>query len=111
MARYSFPMMAAAKTPNEPGRASAKIFERGQLELRWYAPKEVDRQTPHSRDELYVVASGSGTYVCNGQRMTFEAGDALFAAAGAEHRFEDFTADFATWVMFYGPEGGEQVDD
>jgi hypothetical protein len=24
-----------------------------------------------------------------------------------EHRFEDFTEDFATWVVFYGPEGGE----
>ena len=28
-------------------------------------------------------------------------------AAGVEHRFEDFSADFATWVFFYGPEGGE----
>jgi hypothetical protein len=24
------------------------------------------------------------------------------------HRFEDFTHDFGTWVIFYGPEGGEQ---
>jgi hypothetical protein len=24
------------------------------------------------------------------------------------HRFEDFSDDFCTWVMFYGPEGGEQ---
>jgi hypothetical protein len=24
------------------------------------------------------------------------------------HRFEDFTDDFATWVIFYGPEGGER---
>jgi len=23
------------------------------------------------------------------------------------HIFEDFTDDFAVWVMFYGPEGGE----
>ena len=25
-----------------------------------------------------------------------------------EHRFEDFTDDFAIWVIFYGPEGGEK---
>ena len=24
------------------------------------------------------------------------------------HRFEEFSDDFATWVMFYGPEGGER---
>jgi hypothetical protein len=33
----------------------------------------------------------------------------LFVPAGHEHRFEDFTPDFATWVIFYGPDGGESV--
>jgi hypothetical protein len=31
----------------------------------------------------------------------------LFAAAGVEHRFENFSDDLALWVIFYGPEGGE----
>ena len=26
---------------------------------------------------------------------------------GVEHRFEDFSDDFAAWVVFYGPSGGE----
>jgi hypothetical protein len=33
-----------------------------------------------------------------------------FAAAflrSGTHRFLEFTDDFATWVFFYGPEGGE----
>jgi hypothetical protein len=33
--------------------------------------------------------------------------DALFARAGEPHRFEDCSPDFATWVIFYGPKGGE----
>jgi hypothetical protein len=33
--------------------------------------------------------------------------DFLFVAAGDEHRFVEFTEDFSTWVLFYGPEGGE----
>jgi mannose-6-phosphate isomerase-like protein (cupin superfamily) len=41
------------------------------------------------------------------ERVPFEPGDALFVAAGVEHRFEGFSEDFGTWVMFYGPEGGE----
>lgn len=31
----------------------------------------------------------------------------LFAKAGTRHRFENFSDDFAVWVMFYGPEDGE----
>jgi len=31
-------------------------------------------------------------------------GDLLFAAAHATHRFEDFSYDFAAWVIFYGPQ-------
>ena len=49
----------------------------------------------------------SGTFVCDGERTAFETGDALFAPAGAVHRFEDFSDDLAVWVMFYGAEGGE----
>ena len=31
----------------------------------------------------------------------------LFVPAGVEHRFDDFSDDFAAWVVFFGPKGGE----
>jgi mannose-6-phosphate isomerase-like protein (cupin superfamily) len=102
-----FPAAEAAVAPLAVGRHSAEMFRHGSLELRWYSPQGSDPQVPHSRDELYVVVRGSGSFVCGGERRPFTAGDALFVAAGTVHRFEDFSADFATWVMFYGPEGGE----
>ena len=37
---------------------SSHILEYGELELRYYAPKNVDEQVPHTRDEVYVVTSG-----------------------------------------------------
>jgi uncharacterized RmlC-like cupin family protein len=37
----------------------------------------------------------------------FGPGDFLFVPAGIEHRFVNFTDDFSTWVIFYGPKGGE----
>jgi mannose-6-phosphate isomerase-like protein (cupin superfamily) len=77
------------------------------MKVEYYAPKDKDKQSPHLQDELYLVAAGSGTFYNNGTRHPFQAGDVLFVAAGHEHRFEDFTPDFATWVIFYGPEGGE----
>jgi mannose-6-phosphate isomerase-like protein (cupin superfamily) len=43
----------------------------------------------------------------DGVRRPVEPGEVLFVPAGIEHRFEDFSDDFATWVFFYGPEGGE----
>jgi quercetin dioxygenase-like cupin family protein len=84
------------------------LFRHGTLEVEFYKPDGVDRQKPHTRDEVYVVVSGTGTFLCDGKRQPFAPGEVLFAAAGAEHRFEDFTPDFATWVFFYGPEGGER---
>ncbi|KAB7531337.1 cupin domain-containing protein [Flagellimonas olearia] len=83
------------------------LFEHGTLSVEIYKPEKVDLQQPHSRDEVYVVISGSGEFLNNGERTTFSQGDFLFVPAGVEHRFENFTDDFATWVLFYGPEGGE----
>lgn len=84
------------------------VFEHGTLAVEVYKPEKVDLQKPHSRDEVYVVISGSGTFFNNGKRTSFSAGDFLFVKAGLEHQFEDFTDDFSTWVIFYGPEGGEK---
>ena len=103
-----FPLSEARTAPPEPGRRSALLLTHGSLELRYYAPRGTDPQTPHSRDEVYVVTSGHGWFVRGDKRVPFEPGDTLFVAAGVEHRFEDFTDDFGTWVIFYGPEGGER---
>jgi mannose-6-phosphate isomerase-like protein (cupin superfamily) len=98
----------AARASLQPGRASALLLTHGTLELRYYAPRGSDTQTPHSRDELYIIAHGSGWFVRGTERVRFATGDALFVAAGVPHRFEDFSDDFGTWVMFYGAEGGER---
>ena len=83
------------------------LFEHGSLQVEIYAPRGHDPQQPHTRDELYVVAQGSGQFFNGETRRPVQPGDLLFVAAGRPHRFENFTADFAVWVMFYGPEGGE----
>ncbi|CAN5253144.1 hypothetical protein BH11BAC6_BH11BAC6_05790 [soil metagenome] len=59
------------------------------------------------QDEIYIIASGSGMFFRNGERIRFNKGDVLFVPAGMDHRFENFTEDFATWVIFYGKKGGE----
>jgi mannose-6-phosphate isomerase-like protein (cupin superfamily) len=97
----------AATTPPSPGRLSALLLAHGTMQLRWFAPKGEDAQTPHDQDELYIIASGTGWLRCGAERVAFAAHDALFVRAGEAHRFEDCSPDFATWVIFYGPKGGE----
>ena len=89
------------------GVRSITLFEHGSLQVKMYAPRGYDSQKPHSRDEIYVVARGCGVYFDGVSRRRFQTGDLIFAPAGSAHRFEDFSDDFAVWVMFYGPEGGE----
>jgi mannose-6-phosphate isomerase-like protein (cupin superfamily) len=98
----SIAKLAASRMP-----AFVELFAHGTLSVELYAPLAIDGQSPHDRDEVYVVASGHGEFLCAGVRSTFATGDLLFVPAHVEHRFENFSSDFSTWVMFYGPVGGE----
>ena len=97
--------VADAKTkPNDAGRSTALLLAHGSM-------------------ELYIIVSGTGVFMRaveslpfddtslatqGEERVPFGPGDALFVAAGTVHRFEEFSDDFAAWVVFYGPEGGER---
>jgi len=89
------------------GERFREVFRHGSLQVEIYAPQDHDPQTPHDRDESYVVIAGRGVFVVDGEACAFEAGDFLFAPAGVPHRFEEFTSELAVWVFFYGPSGGE----
>ena len=104
---WHWPGASAAGEMPERGRLSALLLQHGSMALRWYAPHGSDEQKPHDQDEIYLVARGHGRFERGGEDVAFGPGDALFVPAGMAHRFIDFTDDFATWVIFYGPEGGE----
>jgi mannose-6-phosphate isomerase-like protein (cupin superfamily) len=71
-------------------------------DIAFYRPRPTDPQGPHLRDEVYFIASGRGTFICNGERFSFEERDVFFVPRATEHRFEDFSDDFAAWVIFFG---------
>lgn len=99
---------ALLRLPGPDGQRFASVFQHGSLLVEIYAPRGIDPQKPHTRDEIYFVVTGTGEYVCGDTRQSFGPADLLFAAAGVEHRFENFTEDLTVWVIFYGPEGGEE---
>jgi mannose-6-phosphate isomerase-like protein (cupin superfamily) len=95
--------------PMQPGRLSKQILNTPGLEARWYRPPNPDPQTPHDRDEVYVVVAGQGEFVRSAARVRFSPGDLLFAARGEAHRFENHTPDTAVWVVF-GPGAATTFD-
>ena len=98
---------ALSKGPPPPGNLAVPIFSHGSLAVEFYTPVGHDPQKPHTRDEVYFVARGKGFFFDGEQRHSIQAGSFLFVPAGQIHRFDDFSADFVVWVVFYGPEGGE----
>ena len=92
---------------NDSGAPFMELFRHGTLQVELYRPVGKDFQQPHTRDEVYVVISGSGEFFDGSETYQFHTGDVLFVKAGVAHRFEKFSENFATWVFFYGPEGGE----
>lgn len=83
-------------------------FAHGSMRTELYAPRGRDPQQPHEQDELYFIVQGSGDFLLAEQRHVCQSGDAFFVPAGTPHRFENFSEDFATWVVFWGPQGGEK---
>lgn len=107
-------MSARRITPAE-GRAAldasggdvAVLFRHGTLAVDFFAPRGEDHLTPHARDAVYVVITGTGTFVSGGGREPVRPGEAVFVVAGTAHHFVDVSDDFATWALFHGPAGGE----
>jgi mannose-6-phosphate isomerase-like protein (cupin superfamily) len=95
---------ALARLPGAAGERYASVIDYGTLTVEIYAPRGIDPQTPHTRDEVYVVMAGTGRFINGPDRHDFGPGDVLFAPANVPHRFEEFTDDLALWAIFCSPQ-------
>lgn len=101
---------AIGQLQQENHKASTMVMEHGTMSVEYFAPIIADTQQPHLQDELYIIVSGNAQLFRNGETASCSKGDVIFVPAGMEHRFESFSMDFATWVIFYGQEGGESIN-
>lgn len=62
-----------------------------------------DTQTPHTRDEVYVVMEGSAVLVVGGERTAVSAGSVAYVPAGVSHRFAEIDGDLRVVVVFAPP--------
>ncbi len=102
----SFPLPPTDKWPQ--GVWHSLVLRHGSMSAGVFAPKGQDFQGPHTQDEVYFIVRGSGELLVEGQRAACHVGDAVFVPANTAHHFENFSDDFVTWVVFWGPEGGEK---
>jgi mannose-6-phosphate isomerase-like protein (cupin superfamily) len=107
MSDWMIPLAAARSKLLDSEHPFAVMLKSGSMSVELYAPIGTDEQTPHEQDEIYVIVSGTGMFSRAGQRRPFKPHDVIFVPAGVEHRFEGFSDDFQTWVIFWGPTGGE----
>jgi len=109
MAEWQFGLKdVEARLPDDPAKLRVAVALRhGSMRCLLYAPRGADAQGVHTQDEVYIVVSGRGSFFKSGEVKPFREHDLIFVEAGAEHRFVDFSDDFAAWVVFWGPEGGE----
>jgi mannose-6-phosphate isomerase-like protein (cupin superfamily) len=95
----------AAKRRLQGGNGGYEIVhESPGLEVGVYvlvAP-EPDRQQPHEDDEVYLVIEGRGTLQVEDEELDLEEGQAMFVAAGAEHRFTGYES-LSLLVIFTRP--------
>lgn len=98
---------AVEKLKQSPDKPYAVLMKHGSMSVEYFSPVKTDTQTPHEQDELYIIARGHSRFNRAGEILDCRAGDVLFVPARMAHRFEHFSDDFATWLIFYGPAGGE----
>ena len=95
------PAAPTAKWPE--GVPFVTVMSGAAMSVEVFAPRGADRQQPHAQDELYIIHRGTARLQIGSQCFDCATGDAFFVAAGSEHRFEQFSDDFVTWVVFCGP--------
>jgi mannose-6-phosphate isomerase-like protein (cupin superfamily) len=76
--------------------AGAYVLDRGA----------VDRQRPHTEDEVYYVVRGRGRFRHGEADDAVGPGDVLFVPALEEHRFHDITEELVLLVVFAPAERG-----
>ncbi len=101
---YHISIEAAANLLEKENERFVQVMKNGNMKVEYFAPKRFDRQQPHSQDELYIIIAGETDFLRDGKTMECSQGDVIFVPAKMEHRFVNFSEDFATWVIFYGEE-------
>jgi hypothetical protein len=80
------------------------MMKHGSMTIEYFAPKEVDTQTQHKQDEIYS-SMGIALYR-NGEKVLCKKRCPVCSCRYGTS-LENFSDDFAVWVIFMDPSGEE----
>ncbi|PLW73719.1 cupin domain-containing protein [Streptomyces sp. SCUT-3] len=68
-------------------------------------PGDLDPQTPHEQDEIYMVVSGRASLTVGEETTQVARGSVVYVPARTPHRFHHITEELRVMVVFSPPEG------
>lgn len=94
-------------TQQERGEAYLEFIRVSALSVGLYTLPAggVDRQLPHTEDEVYYIISGQGMIRVGEEERAVQPGSTVYVAAGVEHRFFTIAEDLTILVFFAPAEG------
>jgi mannose-6-phosphate isomerase-like protein (cupin superfamily) len=72
---------------------------------------EIDRQQPHTEDEIYYVVAGRGRIAVGDDDAEVHSGSVIFVPSGVPHRFHGIAEELQILVVFGPAEGAAAGDD
>src|SRR5712691_41932 len=60
----------------------------------------IDKQQPHTEDEVYYVISGRASFRAGAEERSVQTGSILYVKANVEHRFHSVSEDLRLLVFF-----------
>src|SRR3954451_14778069 len=99
-----FPLQALLELRAASGEPWLEFVRAADLSAGLYVIEAggVDRQTPHTEDEVYVVLAGRARFTAADETRSVAPGDTIFVAATVPHRFHDVEEELRVVVVF-GP--------
>ncbi len=85
--------------PPLKGNLAIPVFDHGSMQAELYMPSESDPQQPHTKDEIYLIVRGKAEFFGGKKIVQIQKGSFIFVPAGTDHRFENFSKNFAVWVF------------
>ena len=101
----AFDMRQIVAGHRETGELYHEFFSADRLSVGLYVLEAgaTDPQTSHTEDEIYYIASGSGTIEVAGEYRQVSAGTVIYVDAHVDHRFHSIIDDLSVIVVFVPP--------
>ena len=100
-------LAAVAADRAQRGKPWLEFIRQPALSVGLYVlePGEVDRQSPHTEDEIYYVVEGHGQITVGAEDRAVGPGSVVYVATAVAHHFHDITERLTLLVVFAPAEG------